>query len=122
MQRLGRIALWLCQAALALIFLAAGSAKFRGTLWARMFARWGYPDHFYLVVGAVEVVAGLALLAPRTAASASLVLIVIMMGAGFTHALHDETRRLPEIVIISVLLAVVAYGRWPDAFWRKTRK
>jgi uncharacterized membrane protein YphA (DoxX/SURF4 family) len=69
MQRPGRIALWLCQAALALMFLGAGGAKFRGTMWARMFAHGGYPNHFYLVVGAVEVIAGLALLVPRPPAS-----------------------------------------------------
>ena len=122
MQRLGRIALWLCQAALALMFLVAGSGKFRGTMWARMFERWGYPDHVYLAVGAVEVVAALALLVPRTAAPAALVLIVIMTGAGFTHALHNEAHRLPQIVIMSLLLAAVAYGRWRDAFWRKTKQ
>jgi putative oxidoreductase len=122
MKNVGRIALWLCQAALAAMFLFAGSAKFTGPLWSRMFARWGYPDHFYLVVGAIEVVAGLALLVPRLAAAASLVLIVIMIGAGLTHALHDELQRLPQIVIMSLMLAAVAYGRLSEAVWpRKIR-
>jgi putative oxidoreductase len=114
-----RILLWVCQAALATMFLFVGSAKFRQPLWARMFARWGYPDHFYLVIGAIEVAAGLALLVPRTAAAASLTLIVIMIGAGVTHVLHAEQRRLPEILVISILLAIVAVGRWGVAFWRK---
>jgi putative oxidoreductase len=121
MQAMGRVALWVCQAALALMFLAAGAAKFGSPAWPRMFERWGYPDHFYLVVGAAEVAAGLALLVPRLASAASLALIVIMIGAGATHAMHDETRRLPQILVMSVFLLVIAYGRWPQAFWRKTR-
>ena len=94
MHKLGRVALWVCQAALALMFLAAGGAKFGSPMWPRMFERWGYPDHFYLIVGAVEVAAGLALLVPRLASPASLVLIVIMIGAGATHAMHGEQQRL----------------------------
>jgi uncharacterized membrane protein YphA (DoxX/SURF4 family) len=120
MQKVVRVALWLCQALLALMFVAAGAGKFTGPMWARMFARWGYPDHFYVVVGATEVLAGLALLIPKTAAAASLVLIVIMLGAGVTHAMHDETRRLPQIVVMSALLVAVLFGRWAEAFWRKT--
>jgi putative oxidoreductase len=122
MQKVVRVALWLCQALLALMFVGAGSRKFTGSMWARMFARWGYPDHFYLVIGAAEVLAGLALLVPKTAAPAALVLIVIMIGAGVTHARFDEMHRLPQIVIMSALLAAVAYGRWADAFWRKKRE
>ena len=119
MQKLGRVALWVCQAALALMFLGAGGAKFGSPMWQRMFERWGYPDHFYLVVGAVEVAAGLALLVPRLASPASLVLIVIMIGAGATHAMHGEIHRLPKILVMSLLLCVVAYGRWSLALWRK---
>lgn len=119
MRRLGRLALWLCQAALALMFLFAGGAKFASPAWPRMFARWGYPDHFYIVIGAVEVAAGLALLVPRAAAPAALVLIVIMIGAGLTHIVHAELQRLPQIIVMSLLLVIVAYGRWSIGPWRK---
>jgi len=122
MQKLGRVALWVCQAALALMFLAAGGAKFGSPTWPRMFERWGYPDHFYLVVGAVEVVAGLALLVPRLASPSSLVLIVIMIGAGATHVMHGEQHRLPQILVMSLLLGAVAYGRWSQALWRTIRR
>jgi uncharacterized membrane protein YphA (DoxX/SURF4 family) len=122
MRRLGWIGLWVCQLLMALTFVLAGGGKFRGTIWARMFARWGYPDHFYLVIGGIEVLAGLALLVPRIAAPAALMLIVIMMGAGLTHAMHGEERRLPEILIISLFLCAVAYGRWPNAMWHKIRQ
>jgi putative oxidoreductase len=121
MRRFGWIGLWLCQVALALMFLFAGGNKFRGTAWPRMFARWGYPDHFYIVVGIIEVVAAILLFVPRLSAFAALTLIVIMIGAGFTHALHGEEQRLPQIFIMSLMLGVVAYGRWSQAMWKTTR-
>jgi putative oxidoreductase len=119
MHKAVRIGLWICQAALAVMFLFVGAAKFTSPLWARMFARWGYPDHFYLVIGAVEVAAGLALLVPRLAASAAAVLLVVMVGAGATHVIHDEQRRLPQIVVTSLMLGAVALGRRADASWRR---
>jgi putative oxidoreductase len=118
MQTLARVALWFCQAMLALMFLFVGAAKFTGPMWQRMFARWGYPDHFYLVIGAVEVAAGLALLVPRLASPAALVLVVIMVGAGVTHVIHGEHQRLTQIVVTLLLLGVVAYGRRAETFWR----
>jgi uncharacterized membrane protein YphA (DoxX/SURF4 family) len=120
MRRVARIILWLCQGALSLMFCFAGAAKFSSPMWARMFTRWGYPDHFYLVIGGVEVAAGLALLIPRAAAPAAVVLIVVMIGAGLTHLLHDELRRLPQILVMSFLLCVVVYGRWSEVFRRRS--
>jgi putative oxidoreductase len=116
MQNVRRIALWCCQAALALMFLFAGAAKFTSPMWPRMFTRWGYPDHFYLVVGAIEVAAGLALLVPRLASAAALTLLVVMAGAGLTHLRHGEHERFAQIVVMSLMLVVVAYGRRSDAF------
>jgi uncharacterized membrane protein YphA (DoxX/SURF4 family) len=121
MHKLARIGLWVLQAALMLMFLAAGGGKFRQSAWPRMFAHWGYPDHFYLVIGAIEVIAGMALLVPGTAAPAALTLLVIMIGAGMTHFTHGEMHRLPQILVMSLMLAIVAYGRWPPALSRKKR-
>jgi putative oxidoreductase len=115
MARVWLVVLWLCQVALAVMFLGAGGRKFTSPMWPRMFARWGYPDHFYLVIGTLEVACALALLVPRTAAPAAVMLIVIMIGAGVTHALHGEWQRLPQIAVMSALLVAVAYGRWSNA-------
>ena len=111
MRVLSHIGLWACQAALAAIFVYAGGAKFVSPLWPRLFARWGYPENFHLLIGAVEVVAGLALLVPRTAAPAALVLVLVMIGAGLTHILHDEHQRMVQILIMSALLGIVAWRR-----------
>jgi putative oxidoreductase len=123
MRRLGRVVLWLLQIALAVMFVAAGVAKFAaGTAWPRMFARWGYPDGFYLVVGVAEVLAGAALLVPRAAPVSAAALIVIMIGAGWTHLTHGETQRIPQIVVMSLMLAIVAWGRWAGAFGTKIKQ
>ena len=56
MTRLKTIGIWLLQAVTAFAMVAAGSQKFTSAaVWERMFHKWGYPDHFYLVIGAVEV-------------------------------------------------------------------
>jgi putative oxidoreductase len=112
MMLLGRIAVWLCQAALAAMFVYAGAAKFGNPVWARMFARWGYPDHFCLVIGAIEVAAGIGVLVPRIAAFSALVLLAVMGGAGMTHLVHGEPQRLAQIAVMSSLLGIVAYARW----------
>lgn len=112
MRRLGWIAIWVCQAALAATFVLAGARKFGSPMWARMFARWGYPDHFYLVVGVIEVVAGVGLLVPRFAALSALTLLVVMAGAGMTHLVHNEVQRLTQIAVMSAMLGAVAYARW----------
>jgi putative oxidoreductase len=111
MSKLGRIAVWVCQILLAAMFVYAGAAKFGNPVWVRMFARWGYPDHFCLVIGAIEVAAGVGLLIPRTAAFSALTLLVVMAGAGITHLVHGEMQRLPQIVVIMALSSVVAYAR-----------
>ena len=121
MKLLARGLVWVCQALLALMFLGAGVRKFTAPTWALMFARWGYPDHFYLVIGVLEVTGAVALLIPRTAAPAALMLIVIMIGAGFTHALHAEMHRVPQVLVMMALLGVDAYARWTDMIGRKIR-
>jgi len=112
MRMVGRIALWLCQAFLAAMFVYVGTAKFANPVWARMFSRWGYPDHFYLVIGAIEVAAGVGLLVPRIAGLSALTLVVVMAGAGMTHLVNGEPQRLAQNAVLSALLAIVAYGRW----------
>ena len=48
---------WILTILLAVLMVGPGSQKFMGPTWERMFRAWGYPDGFYLVIGAVEVVA-----------------------------------------------------------------
>jgi putative oxidoreductase len=112
---LGVVVLWLLQILMALAFVLIGVAKFADPSWARSFARWGYPDGFYMVIGALEVAGGLALLVPRLASYAAAMLSVIMIGASLTHWLHGEMARVIPPLMYLAVVAVVGAGRWRSA-------
>ena len=111
---------WLLQVLLAVLMVGPGSQKFTGTTWQRMFREWGYPEGFYLVIGAVEVVAGIGLLIPKLASYSALILAAVMVGAAATHIIHGDRNGVGEIVFMSLLL-VIAAVRWRDRF-RLTRQ
>ena len=104
---------WLLQLLLAVVMVGPGSQKFTSPTWERMFRTWGYPDGFYLVIGAIEVVGGLGLLIPRTASYSAIVLSVVMLGASATQVLRGGRNGVGEVVF-AVLLALVAWIRWRD--------
>src|SRR5262245_42800431 len=103
-----RAGVWVLVVLLAAEFIAAGASKFApGSGWSRMFLAWGYPPWFRFVVGAVEVLSGLALFVPHARIGASGVLLAIMAGAVATHLLHGEPRRLILNGILSLLLGLL---------------
>ena len=84
-----------------------------------MFRVWGYPEHFYLVIGTIEVVAGIGLLVPRLASACAILLMAVMTGAVATRILHGQ---MPTgDCVLLVLLGIVAYGRWPGVLMRLRR-
>ena len=114
------VALWVLQLAMAVLMVGPGVQKFTGPTWRRMFHAWGYPDGFYLVIGAIEVVAGVLLLVPRVASAAAVVLMMVMAGAAITQMRHGRDG-IGELVFCAAL-AVIAYGRWPGILpWRSRR-
>ena len=82
---LGTVVLWLLQILMAVAFVVIGVAKFADPSWARSFARWGYPDGFYMVIGALEAAGGLALLVPRLTSYVAALLGVISCGRSPRH-------------------------------------
>ena len=80
---------------------------------AENFERWGYPGWFLMFIGVVELLGGLGLLLPKTAGWAASGLVVVMLGAVWTHISHQEGAVAFVPVIFLVLLSVVAYLRWP---------
>ena len=111
---------WLLQVLLAIVMVGPGSQKFTSPTWERMFRTWGYPDGFYLVIGAVEVVAGIGLLIPRVASASAITLAIVMAGAAATHIIHGDRNGVGELVFMSLLLVVAAL-RWRDRL-RLTRR
>lgn len=104
---------WLLQVLLAIVMVGPGSQKFTSPVWERMFRSWGYPDGFYLVIGAVEVVAGIGLLIPRVASASAITLAIVMAGAAATQILRGGRNGAGEIVFMSLLI-VMAVVRWRD--------
>jgi putative oxidoreductase len=90
------IAVWVLQFLLAALFTIQGIVKLNASpAWIARFRGWGYPDHFYLVVGLAELLAKFS----------ALLLVVVMVGATATHVLHRE----PQVITTLVLLALLAF-------------
>jgi len=110
---------WILTLLLAVLMAGPGSQKFTSPTWERMFRTWGYPDGFYLVIGAVEVVGGIALLIPRLASYSAIMLSIVMLGASATQILRGGRNGVGEIVF-AALLAALAWIRWRDRWRAKT--
>ena len=104
---------WLLQLLLAVVMAGPGSQKFTSSTWERMFRVWGYPDGFYLVIGAIEVAGGICLMIPRLASISAMILAVVMAGAAATQIFRGGRNGVGEIVFMVLLLAVAAL-RWRD--------
>ena len=122
------IVLWIIAGLLAFAFLAAGAMKLAqpkeklaasGMAWTETFS----PGTVKLI-GALEVLAALGLIlpaaldiAPILVPLAALGLVLIMIGAAITHARRKENQMIGVNVVLLILAAVVAWGRFgPYAF------
>lgn len=105
------VGLWVVQILIAAFFVLQGVAKLSTDGgWAERFAEWGYPDGFVLVIGVVELIAAVGVLIPATAVFGAAILIIVMIGAAFTHLTNSEPQIITNIVII-VLCSLVIWGR-----------
>jgi uncharacterized membrane protein YphA (DoxX/SURF4 family) len=111
------VGLWLITVLAVLVMTGTGFEKFTKPAWERMFRVWGYPDHFYLVVGAIEVLCGIGLLVPRLASACASTLAVVMLGAAVTQITRGGRNGVGELVFMTMLL-VIAYARWPGILAR----
>jgi uncharacterized membrane protein YphA (DoxX/SURF4 family) len=111
-----RIAIWVVSVLLAFVFLMAGIPKLLGVeAHVQHFARWGYPDWFRVVVGAVETASAILLLIPRLAYLGAAGIATIMAGATYTHVIRvpEEASRAPFTLSLLALAALVGYARRP---------
>ena len=106
---------WVLQVLCGLMFVAIGIAKFADPSWAQKFERWGYPSGFFMVVGVIEAVAGVALFVPKAAFHGALTLMIVMVGAALTHLRFGETARLAGPLLYLAVLTVVVWLRRPSA-------
>ncbi|MFC0433268.1 DoxX family protein [Kutzneria buriramensis] len=118
------IALWVVQALLALVYLAAGGLKVarpREQLVASGNYDWmkDTSDAGVKAVGAVELLGALGLVLPELTGIAPILtpiaavgLVVVQVGAIRVHLTRNERKPLPANVILLLLAAFVAAGRF----------
>jgi uncharacterized membrane protein YphA (DoxX/SURF4 family) len=105
------VAVWILQSVLAVFFAIQGAVKLGGSnAWISRFNAWGYPHHFYLLIGLAEASGAILLLIPRLAKFGALLLISVMVGATVTHVIHHESQ-VRTTLVLTALLVVVVYLR-----------
>ncbi len=116
------IALWVLQFLIAVLFVAFGWAKLtsRPEMVAE-FARYGYPNRFYLLVGAAECLGGVLLVLSRLHSYGAALLMVIMLGALPTHLLHGEFKNAIVPAVLLILLTLIAVVRRPASWGAKSQ-
>lgn len=121
------VALWIVQILLTVAFLGAGAMKLlqpkekvaASMAWAESFS----PTAIKLI-GLVEVLGALGLVLPALTGIAPILtplaatgLALVMVGAVVTHARRDENQMIGANVVLLLLAAFVAWGRFgPYAF------
>jgi uncharacterized membrane protein YphA (DoxX/SURF4 family) len=112
MSRIRLTAAWILQILLAALFLLQSWMKLTGSPnWIARFRYWGYPEHFYLLIGLIELLSAIALLVPRLALFGASSLIVVMVGATVTHIRYREPQVIVTIAILVLLLMLFLLRR-----------
>jgi uncharacterized membrane protein YphA (DoxX/SURF4 family) len=77
-----------------------------------LFARWGLPAWFLMLVGTFEVIGGILLIVPATTPAGSLILSTIMVGALWGHVVHNDWLHLvPALVLLTLFLTIFQRNR-----------
>ena len=112
------IVLWILTLMLVLVCVRSGLLKLTGNVfWVRDFHRWNYPDWFRIAVGLAELASAALLLIPRLAVYGASLFAIVMLGAIYTHATHNESSRLPFNVFLLVLSSVIIVARGRSTQW-----
>jgi len=99
---------------LALFFVAAGGAKLLAAQGdSEVFRQLGYTSWFMRLTGAVQLVAGLGLLLPASAAAAAFILAACMAGAAGSLLSSGNPWMLPAPLGLLLLLLAVAWHHAP---------
>lgn len=122
------LVLWIIAIALALAFLAAGLMKLTRSREQLAASGMGYVEDFssgaVKAIGAAEVLAAIGLILPGLTGIAPILvplaatgLVLLMIGAIITHIRRKEAPMALVNVVLLVLAAIVAWGRFgPYAF------
>ncbi len=107
---------WLFSALLGLSFLAAGWPKIMPSdSMINRFENWGYSEGFTILIGVLEFLAGAVVLIPRTATYGAVLIVVLMVGAIYTHISTQIGSPLFALVYLVMAMAL-SVMRYPDAY------
>ncbi|HXA62518.1 MAG TPA: DoxX family protein [Streptosporangiaceae bacterium] len=116
------IVLWVLQGLLAAAFLMAGVTKVsqpKDKLVKQMGWVEDFSDNAVKGVGAVEILAALGLILPAATGIATILtplaatgLVLTMILAGIVHVRRGEQSKLPINIVLLILAAIVAWGRF----------
>jgi uncharacterized membrane protein YphA (DoxX/SURF4 family) len=105
---------WLLALWLASLYVRMGWEKLAGhELWTDAPAQWGYPAWLRLLVGAIEVAGGFALVVPPVASFGALALSLVMAGAWGTLAHENRWTELAMVTGYLAGLSWIVYEWWP---------
>ncbi len=122
------VALWIIASVLAVAFLAAGGMKLTRPKEQLVTMGMGWAEdlsaRLVKTIGLLEVLAAVGLILPAAldvvpvlVPLAAVGLALIMVGAIFTHARRHEPSAIVVNLVLLVLAALVAWGRFgPDSF------
>ena len=112
------IALWIVQALLAALFLFAGGTKLVLPI-EEMTKEIAMPGWFLRFIGVAEVLGAIGLILPwllrirpGLTPLAAAGLVIIMIGATVTTVMTGEIAMALMPLVVGILSAFVAYGRW----------
>jgi uncharacterized membrane protein YphA (DoxX/SURF4 family) len=112
-RRVRLAAAWLLGLYLASLYVRMGWGKLAsGGFWAESFARWSYPSWLRVLVGAIEVAAGAALIVPWVASYGALALSLVMAGAWGTLAHEGRWGDVAWVTAYGAGLTWIAYEWW----------
>ncbi len=117
------IVLWIIAAVLAVAFLGAGVMKLAQPKEKLAASGMGWTDDYSAtnikLIGAVEILAAIGLILPALLDIAPILvplaatgLVIIMIGAVIVHARRKENPMVIGNVVLLVLAAIVAWGRF----------
>ena len=117
------VVLWIVAAVLALAFAASGAVKLIRSPQQLVASGMGWAEDFspgmVKLIGGLEVAAAVGLIlppllkiAPVLAPLAAVGLILVMIGAAITHQRRGETPMVGINVVLLLLAAFVAWGRF----------
>lgn len=97
---------------IALMFLGGAIANFIGLRAIKdNFRRWGYPDGWHYVTGAVEVASAILIILPSTRIFGMLLGLLFLIAAAATLVRHREFSQTPaSLIFIAIIVLWLAVG------------